>query len=178
MTRIKICTKLTTDSEMMCKVGDRFVEHAVLEVQSMRTQPSLKALLEQLKTLRAQLEEVTESIEIIKTQTLLNLSCNLSQLGYGNVRIQKKFLESVITFTDNEVNIKPMNCTVVLNKPIYPYSSRLISTYFKSDTSDKIKIFAGFIKCFAKEHQLHAELSSYAWNIMIIHLYYFTYFSY
>lgn len=169
LTRLKVFSKLTADSEMMCKIGDRFIEHAVLEIQSMRTQPSLRALLEQLKTLRAQLEEVTESIEIIKTQTLLNLSCNLSQLGYGNVRIQKKFLESVITCTDNDAPMNPMNFTVVLNKQIYPYSSRLISSYFKSDTSGKVKLFAGIIKCFVKEHQLNTELSSYAWNIMIIH---------
>ena len=168
-TRFRDFSKLNTDTDVMCKSGDRYIENILNEIQSQRLQPSLKALLEQLKALRIQLDEVVESIEVIKTQTLLNLSCNISQIGYSNLRITKKRQESVINFVDNESPLQPMACSVILNKQIYPYSSRFIAAYYNLDSTGKVKLFAGIIQSFSKEHNLNIELSSYAWNVMVIH---------
>jgi hypothetical protein len=174
-------SKLNADVELICKFGERFATTIQGEVENSRRQPQLRALMEQLQSLRAQHAQIVNSLETTKTKEIEGLKSALSQFGYADVGYIENFSghglktnaqqheEFAIGFTDMDAPAGPMRCKVVVCHPLFVHSTRLLASYFNMDTSGKILSFIAIIKAFTAAHEINRELNAYAWNVLALH---------
>ncbi len=165
---IEIALKVAFDSEVICNMGEKFLNSIIDDIQQRRRQPQLKAMLDQLAFLKAQLSDLMKSADSFKLQTLNKVAHLLEKYNYKNIKILRNPRDPVIAFLDS-TKTSVISCNLILNQNLYPHSSRLIKSYYEMDRTGKIKSVAGIIQAFAKAHCLQTTLNSYGWNILIIH---------
>jgi hypothetical protein len=185
LSKARNASKLNADVELICKFGERYVNTLQNELDISRRQPQLRALLEQLNNLKAQYGQIVSSLEATKRKEIEGLKSALMQFGYADVAFvenspcsglkcsndfgQPQYEEMAIGFTDLDAPPGPMRCEVVVCRPLFVHSSRLLASYFHMDESGKILTLAAVVKAFTAAHGINKELNTYAWNILLLH---------
>lgn len=155
--------------EDMYKTGIAFVERQV-HMSSVKRSPAVSAAFARLAKSKKELRELQTSLHIVRERALAMLENMVRDYRYSHVQLVKNGQTSALHFVDEDSPIGATRCKLVIGRPLFVHSSRLLAAYLRLDASGKVMAYTAFIRKFVKDHNLCGQLSLYGWTVLCIHV--------
>jgi hypothetical protein len=156
------------DSEALVLAGKQHWQYLQTALVNDIDHPDALNTLRRIDAAKQQLALLEEKFHLTKSEYIVGVEKNLKAAGFERTGCVNKAGEVVFLFNSVEGD-KTIPCSLVVERPIFVQTSRLLAGYLGLDKSAKVYAFVALVRSFVSIHGLADELSSYAWTVMAIH---------